>query len=458
VVRTNLETWLAGAAARDEYGRGVPLHVEAALRNYLKCGVLAHGFARVYCGNCRHDFLVAFSCKGRDLCPSCATRRMVDVSAHMVDAILPRVQHRQWVLSMPKRVRWHLRHKPEVISGLLTVFLRAVETTIRQRSPGAPNDARFGAVAFVHRFGSYLNSHVHFHVLVTDGVFSAGSNGEAVFHPALDLDQSDIAAVQAKMRTRGLRWLHRHGHLDDGALHVLDSSEHAGGWSVDASVSIPGWDRHGLERLVRYCARPPLSQERLGRLNADTLVYSLRRPTVDGRNELLLTPEELLDLLSQLVTPPRLHKHRFCGVLAPNAALREAVTSSAGPAGATLQLLEKAREQMGLPAPSAEPTEAEPNPDFRRRLARCWALLLARIYECLPLRCPKCGEPMRIIAFVLDAPTIERILDHIGEPTHPPPVLPARSPPQLAFGFDQAPATTDWPEMDQTAGQGGGWE
>jgi hypothetical protein len=37
-------------------------------------------------------------------------------------------------------------------------------------------------------------------------------------------------------------------------------------------------------------------------------------------------------------------------------------------------------------------------------------------------------------------------------------VLPARSSPQLAFGFDQAPATADWPEMDQTAGQGGGWE
>ena len=65
---------------------------------------------------------------------------------------------------------------------------------------------------------------------------------------------------------------------------------------------------------------------------------------------------------------------------------------------------------------------------------------------------------MRIIAFVLDAPTIGRILDHIGEPTQPPAVLPARSPPQLVFGFDQTPATADWPEMDQTAGQGGGWE
>jgi hypothetical protein len=105
--------------------------------------------------------------------------------------------------------------------------------------------------------------------------------------------------------------------------------EHAGGWSVDAAVSIPGWDRHGLEQLARYCARPPLSQERLGRLNDKTLVYNLRRQTVDGRTELLLTPMELLDNLAQLATPPRLHKHRYCGVLAPNARLRDAVTSSA---------------------------------------------------------------------------------------------------------------------------------
>jgi len=65
---------------------------------------------------------------------------------------------------------------------------------------------------------------------------------------------------------------------------------------------------------------------------------------------------------------------------------------------------------------------------------------------------------MRIIAFVLDRPTIERILDHIGEPLLPPRVLPARSPPQLAFGFDQTAATTDWPEMDQTAATDDGWQ
>ena len=89
--------------------------------------------------------------------------------------------------------------------------------------------------------------------------------------------------------------------------------------------------------------------------------------------------------------------------------------------------------------------------------ARCWALLLARIYECLPLLCPRCGAPMRIIAFVLDPPVIERILGHIDEPTTPPAVRPARSPPQAEMDFDQAAGPSEWPEMDQTVGSDDTW-
>jgi len=42
---------------------------------------------------------------------------------------------------------------------------------------------------------------------------------------------------------------------------------------------------------------------------------------------------------------------------------------------------------------------------------------------------------MRIIAFILDRSVIERILEHVGEPTEAPAVLPARSPPQGELGF-----------------------
>ncbi len=77
-----------------------------------------------------------------------------------------------------------------------------------------------------------------------------------------------------------------------------------------------------------------------------------------------------------------------------------------------------------------DPPEVDGRTHIRKTAARCWALLLARIFECLPLRCPKCSQPMRIIAFIVDPPVIERILTHVGEPTEPPAVLPARAPHQ----------------------------
>ena len=34
-----------------------------------------------------HDFFVAFSCKGRGVCPSCNTRRMAETAAHLADHV-----------------------------------------------------------------------------------------------------------------------------------------------------------------------------------------------------------------------------------------------------------------------------------------------------------------------------------------------------------------------------------
>jgi hypothetical protein len=117
---------------------------------------------------------------------------------------------------------------------------------------------------------------------------------------------------------------------------------------------------------VRYCARPPLAQERLGRLNDELLFYRLRRPALNGRTELILTPLELLDRLAHLVIPPRIHKHRHCGVPAPNAKLRRAVTAAAGPAGATLQLIERILTHIGEPAtpPAVLPARAPPQAEM----------------------------------------------------------------------------------------------
>jgi hypothetical protein len=72
-VQAHFETWLALATGPCDESK--PAYIEQAFRRYLDCGILANGFARAHCDECGHDFLIAFSCKGRGVCPSCNTRR-----------------------------------------------------------------------------------------------------------------------------------------------------------------------------------------------------------------------------------------------------------------------------------------------------------------------------------------------------------------------------------------------
>jgi len=416
-VQDHLQTFLA--LCHDDWkDERISPHAERELCAYLECGILAYGFARARCGECGHDFLVAFSCKGRAVCPSCNTRRMAETAAHLVDHVLPPLPVRQWVLSLPKRLRYHLQRDREAINCALRIFLDEIERHLCAQSPGAGAHARAGAVAFIHRFGSSLNLHTHFHVCVIDGVFESDPEFGVRFIALDEMDAHDAEAVQARVRRRILRAFSRRGLLDKDDRKEMQSWSHGGGFSLDATVRIEANDRRGLERLLRYCARPPFAAERLEGLDTHRLIYHLPKPGPDGRTQLILSPLELIERIAALVPPPRQHRHRYYGVLAPNAPLRAAVTALATDAVAT---------QPSAPAQTAGEEPFEKPHRFPARYL--WAMLLARIYEAFPLICPTCGTEMRIVAFITDASPVQRILDHIGEPATPPRIAPARGPP-----------------------------
>ena len=191
---------------------------------------------------------------------------------------------------------------------------------------------------------------------------------------------------------------------------------------------------------LRTCARPPLALEHLHQRDAEHLVYRNPKPvrtTAPGARPaaLVLTPLELIMKIAALVPPPRAHRHRYYGVLAPNASLRSVVTALA-PAAIP-------------PAPTSAATREEPR---HRTVARyLWAMLLARIYEVLPLSCPICHSQMRIIAFINDTGTVKKLLDHIGESTQPPRIAPARGPPL----WEAAAAAAEQAENDPQWGSAG---
>lgn len=101
-------------------------------------------------------------------------------------------------------------------------------------------------------------------------------------------------------------------------------------------------------------------------------------------------------------------------------------------------------EAEPAPLSDSQPAEKADEPLHRKAVRYAWALLLARIYEVLPLLCPNCGGEMRIIAFITEAVAFREILGHLGEPIAPPRLLPARGPPLWEMA-DALPGETAWP-------------
>lgn len=156
--------------ARDNYAAPLPKYVEDEFRGYLRCGDFSRGFVHVQCSSCGDAMAVAFSCKVRTLCPSCAGRRMAGSAAHLVDRILPSVAVRQYVLAFPYELSGLAATRPDVLCALSRIFWEGLRLRYRQWAKKAgfenANVAETGAVTGVQRFGyrhAYCTS-LHFHV------------------------------------------------------------------------------------------------------------------------------------------------------------------------------------------------------------------------------------------------------------------------------------------------------
>ena len=427
VVRDHLATLLDQARARSDHGFGYPRFVEREFEKFLRCGLLCRGFVRVRCAGCTDERWVAFSCKTRGFCPSCTGRRMADTGAHLVDRVLPPVPYRQWVLSLPRQVRFLLARDVTLLEKVLGVFLRKVFAWQRRRARvygvAAPH---CGAVTFVQRFGSLLNLNCHVHALFPDGVFAAGLDGSAVFHALPPPWDDDITTLVHQIAHAIHRLVERHlAHRGDDAddppellaseqaraVAALPSSGRASpptpgrrcafldGYSLHAERIVNADDRSGLERLCRYGARSPIANSRLALDPAGRVVISLKRPLRDGRAELAFTPVDFLRRLATLIPPPYRHLTRYHGVFAPHHHLRAAVVAMVS---------------------STASDDSTKHRQLDRKCRLAWAALMKRVFASDVLVCDRCGSPMRIIAVLPEGDACRAMLGHLGLPTMPP--------------------------------------
>jgi hypothetical protein len=159
VIAEHLEVFLRAVAEAGD-GAGLPQFIEREFREFLTCGVLEQGVARFRCEGCAREHLVPFSCKGRGWCPSCGGRRMTERAAHLVDAVLPWVPVRQWVLTVPYRLRYQMAWNHGLSRAVLRVYTRVL-LDVYARECGVPG-GRTGSVTVMQRAGSGLNVNLHF--------------------------------------------------------------------------------------------------------------------------------------------------------------------------------------------------------------------------------------------------------------------------------------------------------
>ena len=106
---------------------------------------------------------------------------MIEQAAHLMDAVVPAVPHRHYVLSFPFELLLLAATNPKVLRAIARINYEVTARYFQRRAAesGADGKTHAGAITFVHRFGSILN--LHLHVCVFDGVFVERDDGDLHF-------------------------------------------------------------------------------------------------------------------------------------------------------------------------------------------------------------------------------------------------------------------------------------
>ena len=337
---------------RREEGRYFPEYIHKEFESYLKCGILSYGFVRLKCQNieCSKEKVVAFSCKKRGFCPSCASKRMVETSEHLMDNILPLVPYRQFVVTFPVPLRYLINSNKNLFKKVHKIVI----SLIHSHYTNSNKTHLAGSISFHQRFGSDLRLNPHLHILCPDGKYIKSKDNLRFSEGSL-LTEKEVrdllTAISAKIR----KLLIRNGYLSESGDLVhnplkdrifedyegMESAaynsmkgkiafgENAGsfvtrlgmgfgyaeevpkfksklcyslhGFSIHAATRVNTHRRERLAKLVRYMSRGAVSNKRIKIVTEPSghkwVRLKLKTPYSDGTTHLRFSFSEFIEKL-----------------------------------------------------------------------------------------------------------------------------------------------------------------
>jgi len=381
------------ARFQPRYGFLRPI-IPEVVGKFLDCGDLDRGFARVRCDHCHHEYLLAFSCKGRWFCPSCHQKKVQLFGALLTETILFPVPHRHFTFGIPKMLRVYFRFDRTLLKEICRIA-HACLVEYMQTALDLP-DGLPGVVMCIHTFGEYLDFHPHLHALVADGLFTR----DGLFHV---MSETSLAPLEELFRARVIAFLVEKGLLPPERARVLRGWTHSG-FNVFRSRRVAPEERADLERLAQYIIRNPFSVEKMqvteaNRANPDgSIIYHSGMNPKIQRNFEIFSPCEFIAAITQHIPDKSFQLVRYYGwysnkMRGQRDKQAAAVVQPDGKAAAVIDV-----------------SEHKP----RRIPSRKWRELIKKVWEADPLLCPRCQKEMRIVALIDERIVIERILRHLG--------------------------------------------
>ena len=359
-----------------QYGFFRP-YVKQVIFRYLDCGILHNGFARVRCGDCGHEYLLAFSCKRRHFCPSCHQKRVVEFGEWLCEEVLKTVPHRHFVFGIPKILRRYFLYDRKLLSELSKCAWGALKVFFQEISP--EKDAVPGAVIAIQSFGDFLGFNPHLHILSTDGCFY----GKGMFKVAPCFETKGLEEI---FRHKVFKMLLSKGKTTEDLVNMLLSWRHSG-FNVFCGPRILPGEEQAMENLARYIIRASFSQERMTYLPEESKVIYQSK---DGKEDRVFDALEWLAAMCSHVPNKGEQMVRYYGYYSN-------VTRGK----------RKKNDHKLIPS-ILEPDGS--SKEYRKN----WARLIQKIYEVDPLTCPKYSGKMKIISVIDDENIIKKILKHLG--------------------------------------------
>jgi ribosomal protein S27E len=367
-----------------EYGYFRPV-IQDVVEKYLDCGNPMCGFARIRCPDCGEERLLMFSCKTRGFCPSCHAKRREEWGEWMQEELLLDVPHRQVVFTIPKMLRLFFRFKRKLLDSLC---LSAVRSLVKFLYTATGSELMPGVVAVIQTFGDRINFHPHIHCLVTEG----GTAPDGPFH---HVSRFHDEAIQEIFTHEVFSLLLREKLIGLPLVQKILGWRHTG-FNVHSKVRAA--DKEETVRVGKYMIRPVLSLKRLffdeteGKVRYQHSRHGSQEESIDYLEFIARVTSHIPDKGQVMIRYYGLYSNAHRGKMRK----------------AGVDLL--------------HPHIIEDDPVYVP--AKGWAEMIRKVYEVDPLLCPSCGGRMRILSFIEEPKTIDRIIRHLEltfEAARPPP-------------------------------------